>query len=119
MRPIAYNHIFHLSKEFTNPERASWLMRDYMKKAIQLSKNTMTKDTILRFNKSKIGLKDVEQIADSIVYKMKSSDKSREAKYDIVKDIMKHKLKDANNCTKVARTELNKSKAKLDTVVRK
>ena len=53
------------------------------------------------------------------VYKMKSNDKSREAKYHIVKDIMKHKLKDAMNCIKAARTELNRSKAILDKVVRK
>ena len=31
----------------------------------------------------------------------------------IVKDLMKHKLKDAINCTKSAKTELNKSKTNL------
>ena len=50
---------------------------------------------------------------------MKSSDKSREAKYEIVKDLMKHKLKDATRCVKEARTELNESKVNLDKVVRK
>ena len=50
---------------------------------------------------------------------LKSSDKSREAKYDIVKDLMKHKLKDAIKCTKTARTELNISKENLTKVVRR
>ena len=94
MRPIAYNQIHHLSYEFTNPERASSLMRDYVKKASKLTNDTMIKDTILKFNQSKIGLKDVEDIADSVMNKLKSSDKSREAKYTIVTDLMKHKLKD-------------------------
>ena len=119
MNPIAYNLIHHLSNEFTNPERASRLMRDYMKKAIKLSNTTMTKDTIFKFNQSKVGLKDVEDIAESVLSKMKSSDKSRKDKYDIVKDLMKHKLKDAIKCTKIARRELNESKDNLSKVVRK
>ena len=56
-----------------------------MKNAIKLTNTTLTKDTILKLRKAKVGLRDVEEIADSIVYKMKSSDKSREGKYDIVK----------------------------------
>ena len=46
-------------------------MRDYMKKAIKLNKDTAIKDTMLRFNKSKVGLEDVEDIAESIVVKLK------------------------------------------------
>ena len=95
MNPIAYNLIHHLSNEFTNPERASRLMRDYMKKAIKLSNTTMVKDTILKFNKSKVGFKDIEEIAESVLSKLKCSDKTRSDKYDIVKDLMEHKLKDA------------------------
>ena len=71
MRPIAYDQVYHLSLEYTNPKRASWLMRDYMKKAIKLNKDTAIKDTMLRFNKSKVGLEDVEDIAESIVVKLK------------------------------------------------
>ena len=51
--------------------------------------------------------------------KLKCSDKSREAKYTIVKDLMKHKLNDAMKCTKSAKTELNNSKTNLTKVVRK
>ena len=68
MRPIAYCQIFHLPNNFTNPERASRLMRDYMEKVINLNKNTMVKDTILKFNKSRV--------ADSVVIKLKNSYKS-------------------------------------------
>ena len=90
-----------------------------MKKDIRLTKDTMIKDTVLKFNKFKIGLKDVEEIAESIVNKLKRSDKSREAKYNIVKDLMKYKLQDAIKCIKVAKAELNFSKKNLTIVVRK
>ena len=86
---------------------------------MKLANNTMVKNTILKFRTARIGLKDVEDTAESIVYKMKYSDKSREAKYDVVKDLMKHKLKDALKGTKTAKTELNSSKMKLDKVVRR
>ena len=95
MRPIAYNQLNILSNEFTNPMWAFWLMRDYMEKAIKLTSETMAKDTILRFKKNRVGFKDVENMAESLVNKHKSSDKSRDAKYEIVKDMMKHTLKDA------------------------
>ena len=119
MNPFAYNQIFHLSHEFTNPERASWLMRDYMKKAIKLTNYTMTKNTIIKCNKYKVGLNDVEEIAESLVNKMKSCDKSRNAKYDIVKDLMKHKLKNAIKSARIAKIELEESKVNLSKVVRK
>ena len=108
-----------LSNEFTNPTRATWLMRDYMKMAIKLCKETQTKDTILRLNKSKIGLKDVEAAAELVVTKMKSSDKSRDAKYVIVKELMKHTLKDVMKCIKSTKEELNVSNVNLSKVVRK
>ena len=113
MRPIAYNQLFFLSNEFTNPMRAFWLMRDYMEKAIKLTSETMAKDTILRFKKTRVGFKDVEDVAESQVNKQKSSDKSRDAKYEIVKDMMKHKLKDALKTTKAAKKDLNASKENL------
>ena len=75
MRPIAYNQIHHLSFEFTNPTRASWLMRDYMRKAIMLSNQTMIKNTIMKFNKLKIGFNDVEKVAEGLVNKQKHGDK--------------------------------------------
>ena len=90
-----------------------------MKKAIKLTNYTMTKNTIIKFNKSKVGLNDVEEIAETLVNKMKSCDKSRNAKYDIVKDLMKHKLKNAIKSTRVAKKELEESKENLSKVVRK
>ena len=101
MRPIAYNQLYYFSNEFTNPKRAFWLMRDYMEKAIKLTSETMNKDTILKCKKARVGFKDVEDIANTLVNKYKSSDKSRNAKYDIVKDLMKHRLKDSLKCSKI------------------
>ena len=119
MRPIAYNYIYHLSNELTNPPRAAWLMRDYMRKAILVSNTTMTKDTILKFNKARIGFNDVERIAEQVVNKQKSGDKSRSTKYRIVKDLMKHKLDDSIKCIKNARVDLKKSNENLSKIVRK
>ena len=60
------------------------------------------------------------QIAQSMVSKMKSNvDKRKEAKYGIVKDLMKHRLKDANDCIKTAKVQLKNSRENLDRVVRK
>ena len=119
MRPIAYNHLNHLSNEFTNPSRAFWLMRDYVRKAIKLTNDTMTKNTILKFKNAKIGLKDVEDVASSMKRKMKSSDNSREAKYEIVNDLMKHRIKDALKCAQFAKKDLNTSMENLSKVVRR
>ena len=119
MRPIAYNHIYHLSNELTNPARATWLMRDYMRKAIMLSNHTMTKDTIFKFMKARIGFKDVEKIAENIIYKQKSGDYSRDAKYLVVKDLMKHKMNDSIKCIKTAKKDLKKSNQNLSKVVRR
>ena len=110
MRPIAYNRILNLSNEFTNPKRAAWLMRDYLKNAIKLTNNTLTKDLMLKHKNERVGLRDVEEIAESVVFKMKSSDKSRDVKYGIVRDLMKHRLKDAMKCVKTGKIELNKGK---------
>ena len=119
MRPIAFYQIQHLSYELTNPSRAAWLMRDYMRKAILVSNTTMTKDTILKFNKARIGFNDVERIAEQVVNKQKSGDKSRSTKYRIVKDLMKHKLDDSIKCIKNARVDLKKSNENLSKIVRK
>ena len=85
MRPIAYNQLFYLSNEFTNPKRAFWLMRDYMEKAIRLSSETMAKDTILRLMKNRVGFKDVENMAESLVNKHTSGDKSRDHKVPVAR----------------------------------
>ena len=94
-------------------------MRDYMKKAKRLTKDTMTKDTILKFNKAKVGFKDVENLAEAMMSKMKNSDKSRGLMYNIVKYLMKFRLNDAITSTKNARIELFKNKDDPTKVVRK
>ena len=119
MRPIAYNHISYLSTEFTNPSRAAWLMRDYMEKAIKLTRETVNKDTILKFKKNRVGFKDVEDIAKSLVLKQKNSDRSRDAEYSIVKDLMKHRYKDVLKSVQTARKNNFVSKENLSKVVRR
>ena len=63
----------------------------------------------MKFNKLKIGFNDVEKVAEGLVNKQKHGDKSRNAKYQIVKDLVKHKLKDSVKCIKKAKEDLKKS----------
>jgi hypothetical protein len=119
MRTIAFSQINNLSNEFSNPMRASWLMRDYMSKAIKLSRSTMTKNLVLKFRNANIGFKEVRQVAEHIVWQYKSANKSENDVSNIIKDLMKHKMIDAENCIKESREELNQSKKHLDNVVRK
>ena len=79
----------------------------------------MTKNTIFKFMKARIGFKDVEKIAENMIYKQKSGDYSRDAKYLVVKDLMKHKMNDALKCIKTAKKELKKSNDNLSKIVRK
>ena len=119
MRQIAYSRIEHLSYEFSNPMWASRLMREYMSKAIRLTKDTMTKDVLMKFRNSRVGFREVHQIAEQMVGQFKSSKLSKSSGFDIVKDLMKYKMYDALNCVKESKDELKKTKDDLDTFVRK
>ena len=77
MRQIACSRIKDISYEFSNPMWASRLMRDYLKDAIKVTNDTIRKDMFCRFSQAKIGLKEVEQVADQMVKQFKSSDGSR------------------------------------------
>ena len=94
-------------------------MRNYITKAINLRKSTMTKNMLLKLKNARVGFKEVEQIAEHIAWQYKSSTKFKDDKFDIVKVLMKHKMNDALNCVTESRAELNKSKNSLDNIVRK
>ena len=117
MCQIAYSHIAELSKEFSNPMWAKRLMRDYLNDAIRVTTDTIRKDMILRFLQSKVGFKEVEQVAEQMVKQLKSSEGRREDKFKIVKDLMKHKKKDALKCLKISKENLNKSNINLSKTV--
>ena len=119
MRQIAYSRLDYLSHEYSNPMWANRLMRDYLKDAIKVTTDTLSKDRIHRFHQSKVGFKEVEQIAEQMVKQQKSSLCTRDDKYDIVKDLMKHKMKDSVRCLKISKQNLNNSKSCLSKTVRK
>ena len=79
----------------------------------------MTKNLLLKFKNAKVGFKEVEQIAEQMVKQQKSSLCTRDDKYDIVKDLMKHKMKDSVRCLKISKQNLNKSNSCLSKTVRK
>ena len=66
-----------------------------------MTTDTLKKDMIFKFLRSKVGFKEVEQIADQMVKKLKSCQGKREDKFDIVKELMKHKKKDSIKCLKL------------------
>ena len=79
----------------------------------------MTKNMLMKFRNEKVGFREVKQIAQHLVWQFKSTKKSTTWEDDIVKDIMKHKRKDAIECAKESKEELRKSKKNLDNVIRK
>ena len=118
MRQIAHSHISHLSCEFTNPERASWLMRDFISNAIRKTKQTLTRNLFLRLKNLNVGFKEVEDIAEHLINQQKGIENTRKEKYEIVKDLMKHKTTNAEKYLKQVTDNLNKSKDNLSKVVR-
>ena len=119
MRQIAYSQIESLSREFSNPMWANRLMRDYVKDAIKVTTDTVRKDMILRFLRSRVGFKEVEQIAEQMVKQQKSRVGNRNDIFDIVKDLMKRKKNDAIKCVKISKQKLIKSNTCLSKTVRK
>ena len=108
-----------ISNEFSNPNGASRLMRDYIKSAIKVTTDTLRKDMFLKFSQARVGFKEVELVAEHLMKQHKSSDNTRNEKYEIVKDVMKHKQKDALKCLRKSRDELYKSNITLSKTVRK
>ena len=118
MRQIAHSHIYHLSFEFSNPESAAWLMRDFLNTSTRKTKQTLTRNLLLKLKNIKVGVDEVEDISEHLIGQQKSGKHSREEKYAIVKDIMKHKLNDAERVLKQVSRDLNESKENLSKVVR-
>ena len=118
MRPIACSQLQNLSNEYSNPSRAFWLMKDFMKTAIKLTKETVTKDMIVKFSNARIGFNEDEDIANRMIMKMKST-KTGNEKPEIIKNLMKHHMKDAIKCVQETKSKLEKSKSNLNQVVRK
>ena len=67
MRQIAHCQINNFSFEFTNPERAAWLMRDFLNKTVKKTNQTLTKNLLTKLRKLKVGLKEVEEIAGHLL----------------------------------------------------
>ena len=98
---------------------ANRLMRDYVKDAIKVTTDTVRKDMILRFLRSRVGFKEVEQIAEQMVKQQKSRVGNRNDIFDIVKDLMKRKKNDAIKCVKISKQKLIKSNTCLSKTIRK
>ena len=74
--------------------------------AIKVTNSTLTKNMMLKFRNQKVGHTEVEEMAGRLVAQQKTSDKTKEKKYQIVKDLMKHKMENVQDCEKIARKEL-------------
>jgi hypothetical protein len=118
MRQITHSQIQHLSLEFSNPERAAWLMRDFLNKSVKKTNQTLTKNLLIKLKNVKVGFVEVEEIAQHMLRQQKIGNKTRNEKYVIVKDLMKHKMLDAEKCVKESTKNLNHSKDNLSEVVR-
>ena len=66
----------------------------------------------------KVGFNEVEDIAEHLIKQQKRGRKTRSEKYAIVKDLMKHKMNDAEKYLKQVTINLKQSKDNLKSVVR-
>ena len=72
MKKIAYSQIEHISWNYTNPMRASRLMRDFISCAIRVTNSTLTKNLLLNFRNHKVGFREVEEVNDRILVQLKN-----------------------------------------------
>ena len=57
----------------------------------------------------KVGFSEVEDISEHMIRQQKGGGKTRNDKYEIVKDLMKHKMKDTENYLNQVSSNLIKS----------
>ena len=86
MLPEAFNRLRTLSFEYEEPTIAFRLMRDFMEKSIKNTKANAVKDTTVKFNKTGVVFKDVNDTAISLTAKMKNGSKKEYAKEKINKN---------------------------------
>ena len=118
MHPRAYNKISHLSLEFRDPKWALLLMKDYLNANLSYQNATIVRNTIEKFCKLGIALKDAHDTAVNMTNKMKQSGAQFVAIRRIEKVIMEEKLVDARKSVKIAKVAMNVIKSKMSKVIR-
>ena len=118
MLPKAFNRLRTLSLEFTNPSNAFRLMRDFMEKSIENTKANAVRDTIAKFNKKGIVLKDVNDTAMSLTSKMNNGPSKEIAIEKIKKTVMKVKTEDISRKCLITKSAMKVSKKNLSEIVR-
>jgi len=88
-----------ISTLFPNPWRANRAMKTALKTNIKLTKRTLTLNLLRTMQREKLGTKDAEKIAAEL------SRNSNTRNSEIVKDVMKWKIKDAENDLKNVKKE--------------
>ena len=89
MRSKAFNLLCRFSEEFVNPDRALKVMRVYVAKVLANANATSTRNFLERFCAQNIATKDVEDIANNVVNKMKSENEKKKSKKKIQNTIMR------------------------------
>ena len=72
----------------------------------------------MRVKNLKVGFEEIEDIADHMIEQQKGGTKTRIEKYAIIKDLMKHKMFDAEKCIQICTKNHRNSKRNLSEVVR-
>ena len=119
MRTKAFCQLKYLSLEFIEPNVAFLAMRVYLEKVLAHAKATCIKNLVSKYVKSKIAFNDVESIARSAINGMKANNNMSKTQKQIENTIMQAKLSDASKSLAEAKKSMNKSKVKLDVVVRR
>ena len=92
-------------------------MRDFLTSSIRKTNQTLTKNLFLKLRDLKVGFTEVEDIAEHLIKQQKGGNRTRSEKYAIVKDLMKHKMNDAEKHLKEVTNDLKNSKDILKSVV--
>jgi hypothetical protein len=69
----------------------------------------LTTNLFLKLKNLKVGVAEVEDIAEHMIDRQKVGNKTRSEKYAIVKDLMRHKMSDAERCLKQTSNYLRQS----------
>ena len=72
----------------------------------------------MKLKSLKVGFNEVEDIAEHMISQKKGKQKSRVDKYAIVKDLMKHKMNNAETYLRQVEQNRKESKLNLSTVIR-
>ena len=118
MRPRTYSQICQLAHQYLHPERAFWLMKDYVTKTLAHTKATCVKNMMEKFVRNRIPLREVKDLVANVVINMKSEKEKLKDTLILEKSIMRRKVVDSRKVFHETRVKMRNSKSNLSEMIR-